>query len=58
MEQEELGKSGIRVSRIGVGMWQAGGKNPWGDDVNDEDSIASQPDPSFIPQPGVALISR
>ncbi|MCJ2531817.1 MAG: aldo/keto reductase [Candidatus Thermoplasmatota archaeon] len=41
MEQVELGKSGIRVSRVGVGMWQAGGKNPWGDDVNDEDSIAA-----------------
>ena len=41
MEQVELGKSGIRVSLIGVGMWQAGGKNPWGDDVNDEDSIAA-----------------
>lgn len=37
----ELGKSGIRVSRIGTGMWQAGGKNPWGDDVSDEDSIAA-----------------
>lgn len=41
MEQVELGKSGLRVSRIGTGMWQAGGKNPWGDDVNDEDSIAA-----------------
>ncbi|MFQ5986436.1 MAG: aldo/keto reductase [Thermoplasmata archaeon] len=41
MEQVELGKSGIRVSRIGVGMWQAGVKNPWGDDVSDEDSIAA-----------------
>jgi aryl-alcohol dehydrogenase-like predicted oxidoreductase len=41
MERVELGKSGIRVSRIGVGTWQAGGKNPWGDDVNDADSIAA-----------------
>ncbi|MDX1534754.1 MAG: aldo/keto reductase, partial [Thermoplasmata archaeon] len=26
---------------IGLGMWQAGGKDPWGEDVNDEDSVAA-----------------
>lgn len=40
MEQVELGRSGIRVSRVGLGMWQAGG-NPWGEDVNDADSVAA-----------------
>ncbi len=36
----ELGRSGIKVSRIGLGMWQAGGKN-WGKDVNDKDCVAA-----------------
>jgi len=40
MERVELGRSGIKVSRIGLGMWQAGGKN-WGKDVNDRDCIAA-----------------
>ncbi len=40
MDRVELGKSGIRVSRIGLGMWQAGGKN-WGKDVNDKDCVAA-----------------
>ena len=38
MEHVPLGKSGIEASRIGLGMWQAGGKN-WGTDVNDRDCI-------------------
>jgi len=39
MERIELGKSGIKVSRPGLGAWQAGGKQ-WGDDVRDKDCIA------------------
>ncbi len=31
-----LGKGGPKVSEIGIGMWQAGGK-AWGDDVRDQD---------------------
>jgi len=38
MERVELGTSGVSVSRIGLGMWQAGGKN-WGSDVNDRDCV-------------------
>ena len=38
MERVRLGTSGVDVSRIGLGMWQAGGKN-WGTDVNDRDCI-------------------
>lgn len=40
MEQVELGRSGLKVSRIGLGMWQAGGP-AWGEDVNDEDCMAA-----------------
>ena len=40
MERIGLGKSGIEVSRIGIGAWQAGGKQ-WGKDVRDEDCIAA-----------------
>ncbi len=40
MEPVELGRSGITVFPIGLGMWQAGGKN-WGKDVNDKDCIAA-----------------
>ncbi len=40
MDRVELGNSGIKVSRIGLGMWQAGGKN-WGKDVNDRDCVAA-----------------
>ncbi len=40
MDRVELGRSGIRVSRVGLGMWQAGGKN-WGKDVNDKDCVAA-----------------
>ena len=38
MEQVELGRSGIKVSQIGLGMWQAGG-TAWGEDVRDQDCI-------------------
>jgi aryl-alcohol dehydrogenase-like predicted oxidoreductase len=40
MERVRLGMSGVEVSRIGLGMWQAGGKN-WGTDVNDRDCVAA-----------------
>ena len=40
MERVELGRSGIRVSQIGLGMWQAGGSQ-WGADVNDGDCAAA-----------------
>jgi len=40
MERIELGRSGIKVSRPGLGAWQAGGKQ-WGKDVRDEDCIAA-----------------
>ena len=40
MERIELGRSGIRVSQIGLGMWQAGGSQ-WGADVNDGDCAAA-----------------
>jgi aryl-alcohol dehydrogenase-like predicted oxidoreductase len=38
MESVPLGRSGVEVSRIGLGMWQAGGKS-WGTDVSDRDCI-------------------
>ena len=37
MEYIPLGRGGPKVSAIGLGMWQAGGK-AWGDDVRDVDS--------------------
>jgi myo-inositol catabolism protein IolS len=40
MEQTELGRSGIKISRLGIGAWQAGGKQ-WGEDVRDADCIAA-----------------
>jgi len=40
MEKVELGRSGIKVTRLGIGAWQAGGKQ-WGDDVTDENCIAA-----------------
>ncbi|MCJ2520427.1 MAG: aldo/keto reductase [Candidatus Thermoplasmatota archaeon] len=40
MEQIELGGSGIKVSQVGLGMWQAGGPE-WGEDVNDDDCVAA-----------------
>ena len=40
MERIELGTSGLQVSRIGLGMWQASGVQ-WGADVNDADCIAA-----------------
>ena len=36
MEYVTLGRHGPKVSAIGLGMWQAGGK-AWGDDVRDAD---------------------
>jgi len=38
MDCSDLGKSGIRVSAIGMGMWQASGAI-WGTDVTDESCI-------------------
>ena len=38
MEYLDLGRSGIRVSTIGMGMWQASG-TIWGTDVTDEGCI-------------------
>ena len=40
MERVKLGRSGIKVSRLGLGAWQAGGKQ-WGEDVRDRDCIAA-----------------
>ena len=36
MRYVTLGRKGPKVSEIGIGMWQAGGK-AWGDDVEDDD---------------------
>ncbi len=36
MKQVNLGRGGPKVSEIGIGMWQAGGKS-WGEDVVDAD---------------------
>ncbi len=35
-----LGRDGPKVSEIGIGMWQAGGKS-WGSDVRDRDCVAA-----------------
>jgi len=40
MKKIEIGRSGIKISHIGLGAWQAGGKQ-WGDDVLDEKCIAA-----------------
>src|SRR2546428_14091336 len=40
MQQVELGRTGIKVSRMGLGMWQSGGKS-WGKAVNDRDCVAA-----------------
>jgi len=40
MEYVPLGRGGPKVSAIGIGMWQAGGKS-WGRDVRDKDCIAA-----------------
>ncbi len=40
MKQVALGRDGPRVSEIGVGMWQAGGKS-WGSDVRDRGCVAA-----------------
>ena len=38
MEYVTLGRKGPKVSEIGIGMWQAGGKS-WGSDVRDRDCV-------------------
>jgi len=40
MDYVSLGKGGPKVSAIGLGMWQAGGK-AWGADVSDDDCVAA-----------------
>src|SRR5437867_11507316 len=40
MDRVALGRSGLKVSRIGLGMWQAGGMH-WGKDVYERDCIAA-----------------
>jgi aryl-alcohol dehydrogenase-like predicted oxidoreductase len=36
----ELGKTGLRVSQIGVGSWQIGSKSwGWGDEYSEEETI-------------------
>ncbi len=40
MEKTTLANSGIEVSHLGLGMWQAGGQ-PWGEDFKDEDCVAA-----------------
>jgi aryl-alcohol dehydrogenase-like predicted oxidoreductase len=40
MNEVELGRSGLRVFPVGLGMWQAGGP-AWGDDVKDELCVAA-----------------
>lgn len=40
MDRTQLGRSDLEVSRMGLGMWQAGG-DLWGEDVRDEDCIAA-----------------
>jgi len=40
MRSVTLGKGGLKVSEIGLGMWQAGG-TAWGADVTDDDCMAA-----------------
>lgn len=40
MEYIKLAGVGLRISRVGIGMWQASGRS-WGTDVSDEDCIAA-----------------
>ena len=40
MKYVTLGRDGPKVSEIGIGMWQAGGKS-WGSDVRDSDCVAA-----------------
>ncbi len=40
MEQVTLGRGGPKVSEVGIGMWQAGGR-AWGADVTDDDCLAA-----------------
>lgn len=43
MRSEQLGTSGPRISRLGIGGWQAGGPGPWGGgpSSDDDQSIAA-----------------
>ena len=38
MDQVQLGRSDLKVSEVGLGMWQAGGQ-PWGSDFTDDDCV-------------------
>jgi aryl-alcohol dehydrogenase-like predicted oxidoreductase len=40
MRRVQLGRNGPKVSEVGIGMWQAGGKS-WGNDVRDKDCQAA-----------------
>lgn len=43
METAKLGTSGVEISRLGIGGWQASGSGPWGygPTSDDDDSIAA-----------------
>ena len=41
MEYRILGKTGLRVSVVGLGCWQMAADGSWGKDVTDEESIAT-----------------
>ena len=40
MEYVELGKRGLRISAVGIGMWQAAAED-WGKDVTDDSCLAA-----------------
>ena len=41
MEYRILGKTGLKVSCVGIGCWQMASDGSWGNDTNDEQSIAT-----------------
>jgi len=41
MEYRVLGKTGLRVSAVGIGCWQMADDGSWGTDITDEESIAT-----------------
>lgn len=41
MEYATLGKTGLRVSRVGIGCWQMANDGSWGGGASDEESIAT-----------------
>ena len=41
MEYRVLGKTGLRVSAVGIGCWQLARDGSWGTDGSDEESIAT-----------------